>query len=86
MKKIQENEKKLKINMDLKILILQHQQLRQVKIYFCLFLFHCLFPLEYVFTHAVEIKFQTYLLELIKRISEVHQRNMLRERALNFDN
>ena len=33
--------------------ILQHQDLRQKKTYFYLFLFHCLFPLEYVFTYAV---------------------------------
>ena len=33
-----------------------------------------------------EVKFQTkYALELIKKISEVYQRNMLQERSLNID-
>ena len=50
-----------------------------------LFLSHRLLPLEYAFTYAVEIKFLTYLLGLIKRISKVHQRNISQEGGLNFD-
>ena len=63
--------------------------------YFCeieengnsLFLFHCLFPLEYAFTYSVfwhseKSNFnRKYLLEL----SKVHQKNISSERALNFE-
>ena len=46
---------------------LQYQHLRQLKMYFCFFLFHCLFLMEYVLTYAVGNQFSNrkYLLELI---------------------
>ena len=43
--------------------IFQHQHLRQVKMYFLLFLFHCLLPLEYVLSTR-----------LIKNSSKVHEK------------
>ena len=43
--------------------------------------------MDYVFTYAVEsqISDRKYLLELIKKRSKVHQRNVSQERGLNFD-
>ena len=57
--------------------------------YFSLFLFHRLFPLEYVFSYNISLMQQgkysfngcseksnlKYLLELFKRRSKVHQKN-----------
>ena len=58
-----------------------------MKIYFYLFLFHRLFPLEYIFTYAVgnQISDRKYLLELIKRRPKVHKKDVPWERGLNFD-
>ena len=62
--------------------------LRQKKMYFCLFLFNCVFPLEHVFMRSAEnqISSRKYLLDLIKRRSsmeyEVYQRNMSQKQGL----
>ena len=70
--------------------IVQHQHLRQVKMYFPLLLFHRLFPLEYVFTNSISLNRIVFLIisfeavryqtpngiELFKGSSKVHQKNM----------
>ena len=51
-----------------------------------LFLFHCFFLLEYLFKSSSSNRNKAnQTQELIKRRSKVHQRNMSREGALNFD-
>ena len=63
-----------------------NQHLTQVKMHFYFFLFHCLFPVEYIFTNVVEsqISNRKYLLGLIKRRAKVYQTNMSREHCLKF--
>ena len=72
-----------------RVLHQQHQHLKQLKMYFSSFSFH---HLECVFGVCTENErllfskmFSKKLLELIKRRSNVHGKNMLRELALNFE-
>ena len=73
--------------------IIQHQyQKKEVKMCISLFLFHDWFPLEFLFTYnislmwwEISIKQQTSVLELIKRRSNIREKNVSWEDALNFD-
>ena len=49
-----------------------------------LYLFHDWFPLEFVFIYSISLMYK-YLLEIIKRRSNVQEKNTSRKRALNFD-
>ena len=66
--------------------LFQNQCLRQVKLCFALFLFHCLFPLGKQICDAErnQRSNRKYILELIKRRSKFHQTNMLCESTLSF--
>ena len=62
-----------------------------MKIYISIFLFHHLFPLEHTCSvSAIERKIKLHisknaLIELIKRRSKVHGKNISHERTLTFD-
>ena len=64
--------------------IFQHQYQRQVRICTYLYLFHDWFRLEFVFIYSIFFMYKC-LLKLIKRRSNVQEKNMSCERALNFD-
>ena len=57
--------------------------------YFSLLLIRRLIPLGYVFTYSnpfIQTSKRKYLLELLKKRSEVHQKNMSHEHAINLTN
>ena len=57
--------------------------------YFSLLLIRRLIPLGYVFTYSnpfIQTSKRKYLLELLKKRSEVHQKNMSDENAINLNN
>ena len=56
--------------------------------YFSLFLFHHLFPSQYLFMYSnslIQTSNRKYLPELHKRRSKVHQKKFSQESVLNFD-
>ena len=64
-----------------------------MKMYISLFLFHDWFPLEFVFTLNISLMWceinskeeKISILKLIKRRSQVQEKNISCERNLNFD-